>query len=318
MEDDLLVAEYRDVESSAPVVHDVQQQMDRSAAATIAPWWHTVAVLLLLLCWTAMGARRGHATTSDVRLLTYAGTIMMTWMLFGSTVAGIRDRGSFFTATLLHRAGSFGKDFRRGVAVYVGIYAVAIAVAFSVIVTTEAYHAYRGSRPALATQASRQEQTTRDSSSQASGQSAPAAPPAPADPLPGLSRWRVDSEKVRAIAPHTWTEMLVWIGLSCTAGFCEEHVFRGYLLTQALAWCGRAGLPRLWRVTLSIAITSTIFGGLHLYEGAGGAALIAALGAVYCLVALKLGNLRAVIVAHFLQDFIAGLVLFSLHLHHTR
>ena len=46
--------------------------------------------------------------------------------------------------------------------------------------------------------------------------------------------------------------------------------------------------------------------------------LIAALGATYAIVALKLGNLRAVIVAHFLQDFIAGLVLFSMHLHHAR
>ena len=68
---------------------------------------------------------------------------------------------------------------------------------------------------------------------------------------------------------------------------------------------------------MSIAATSLRFGSLHLYEGVGGAVLVAVLGAVFATVALLLGNLRAVIVAHFLQDFLGGLTYYSAHLRHA-
>ncbi len=35
-----------------------------------------------------------------------------------------------------------------------------------------------------------------------------------------------------ALAPRTGLELLLWIVLSITAGFCEELVFRGYFLRQ--------------------------------------------------------------------------------------
>src|SRR5581483_3448732 len=35
-----------------------------------------------------------------------------------------------------------------------------------------------------------------------------------------------------AIAPRTPLEVLLWMVLSCSAGFCEESAFRGYLLRQ--------------------------------------------------------------------------------------
>jgi hypothetical protein len=127
------------------------------------------------------------------------------------------------------------------------------------------------------------------------------------------SRFHFDSKTVRAVAPRTPLDLLLWIVVSLTAGFCEEHIFRGYLLKQATVLAMRAGLPRLFAIVLSIAVTSLIFGSLHLYEGLGGALVIAGLGVIYSVIALQLGNLRAVIAAHFLQDFFAGLFLFLFH-----
>jgi len=116
-----------------------------------------------------------------------------------------------------------------------------------------------------------------------------------------------------AIAPKTPLDLLLWIAVSFTAGFCEEHIFRGYLLTQAIALSDRAGMSRVLSLVVSIVLTSLIFGSLHLYEGTGGALIITALGVVYSALALKFGNLRAVIAAHFLQDFCAGVFLFFFH-----
>jgi len=49
-------------------------------------------------------------------------------------------------------------------------------------------------------------------------------------------------------------------------------------------------------------------------RGVGGVVLIACLGAMYAVVALRLGNLRAVIVAHVLQDFLAFVLIMTRHL----
>jgi uncharacterized protein len=145
----------------------------------------------------------------------------------------------------------------------------------------------------------------------------PLPPPAPTanGPFTSLTKSHLhfDSKTTRAIAPGTWIDLLLWLCVSCTAGFCEEHIFRGYLLTQAIAFAGRTGLSRMLSIVLSIIATSLIFGSLHLYEGTGGALIITVLGIVYSILALKFGNLRAVIAAHFLQDFCAGLFLFFFH-----
>ena len=121
-----------------------------------------------------------------------------------------------------------------------------------------------------------------------------------------------DSSVVKAMAPQGATEVLLWVGLSLSAGICEELVFRGYLLQQAIAWTRRAGCSIQAARVIAVVSTSLLFGSLHLYEGTGGALLIVLLGAVYAASALLLRNLRAVIVAHVLQDFIAGMMLMAL------
>ena len=43
---------------------------------------------------------------------------------------------------------------------------------------------------------------------------------------------------VVAMLPHTSEERLLWAGFALSAGFCEEVVYRGYLMRQFSAWAG--------------------------------------------------------------------------------
>lgn len=109
---------------------------------------------------------------------------------------------------------------------------------------------------------------------------------------------------VLAIAPHTPMQFFVWFFVSLSAGVCEELVFRGYLLQQLTAWTKRP--------ILSIILGALLFGSVHLYEGLGAILPLAALALVYGFVVRYFkGDLRAVIVAHTLQDFIVALLLLA-------
>ena len=104
---------------------------------------------------------------------------------------------------------------------------------------------------------------------------------------------------VLAMLPRSRIEFLLWFGVSLSAGICEELIFRGYLLQQLIAWTRRPAL--------SIVLAAALFGSVHLYEGLGAILPLSALAIVYGLVAYRSdGDLRAVIVAHTLQDFLVG------------
>jgi len=112
-------------------------------------------------------------------------------------------------------------------------------------------------------------------------------------------------QTVTALAPHTAAELVLWMVVSASAGVCEEFIFRGYLLRQVLSWSGSN-----W---VAVITTSALFAGMHLYEGTAAAIQIGFLGALFATVAVTTGSLRQVMIAHFLQDAIAGL---ALYLHH--
>jgi hypothetical protein len=112
-------------------------------------------------------------------------------------------------------------------------------------------------------------------------------------------------DAVLSLGPHTGLELALWIMVSASAGICEEFLFRGYLLRQIMDWSGSSAV--------AIVVSAVIFGSMHLYEGTASAIQIAALGAFFAVVAVRRGGLRAPMIAHFLQDAVAGLFLF---LHH--
>ena len=111
---------------------------------------------------------------------------------------------------------------------------------------------------------------------------------------------KINQDVVLGLLPRTKAEFSLWFLVSLTAGVCEEVIFRGYLQQQVEAWTRRP--------VLAILITGLLFGGLHLYEGAEAIVPLAALGILFGLVVREgRGDLRAVIVAHTLQDFLVAL-----------
>lgn len=106
---------------------------------------------------------------------------------------------------------------------------------------------------------------------------------------------------ISALAPRTGLQMLLWIGLSCSAGFCEELAFRGYFLRQF-----SSPVHRLW---LGVVGSSLIFGLSHAYEGIAGIIAIGVFGALLALLAVVRNSLRPGMIAHAWHDIFAGAVL---------
>ena len=110
---------------------------------------------------------------------------------------------------------------------------------------------------------------------------------------PGPLRRRASS------SPHGGREIVWWIGLSLTAGICEETLFRGYLQQQFIALTRNA--------PAGILLSAALFGGAHIYQGAGMALQIALLAAMLGTLAYWRKSVRPGMVAHTLQDVLGGL-----------
>lgn len=107
------------------------------------------------------------------------------------------------------------------------------------------------------------------------------------------------NEAVRNLVPQTPVEMVVWIGLAATAGFCEESIFRGYLQQQ---------LGRMTRnAPAGLVLQSVVFGMCHGYQGWKPMITIAVFGALFGLLAMQMKSLRPGMLAHFIQDGVSGL-----------
>lgn len=109
---------------------------------------------------------------------------------------------------------------------------------------------------------------------------------------------RSDTANVSAMLPHTVLEISVWCLLSCTAGFCEEIVYRGYLQRQFAAWTHNAAV--------AIAIQSAVFGISHGYQGPKQVVIITVLGILYGVLAHWRRNLLPGIAAHAWSDVYGG------------
>lgn len=107
--------------------------------------------------------------------------------------------------------------------------------------------------------------------------------------------WPEESELVRLLIPATAREKLWAIfTLAPTAGFCEEFLYRGYLLVLFTQWFHSSA----W----ALVVSSAVFGFAHLYQGASGAVRAAALGALLAFPVIHLGSLYPSMAAHFLID----------------
>jgi len=106
------------------------------------------------------------------------------------------------------------------------------------------------------------------------------------------------------LAPQGMLEVALWICLSCTAGFCEELLFRGYLQMQ---------FTRLLRSRwFALVVASILFGLGHGYEGVHRMVLIALLGLILGVLSLMRKSLRPAMMTHTLHDTVSGLLLRAL------
>lgn len=96
--------------------------------------------------------------------------------------------------------------------------------------------------------------------------------------------------------PATVRERRWWVVVALTAGICEEVLFRGFVL--------RYLHTAPWRLSLTVAllISAVTFGLQHLYQGIGGSAGAAAVGALFGLLFLLTGSLVFPIVLHAAMD----------------
>ena len=116
-----------------------------------------------------------------------------------------------------------------------------------------------------------------------------------AAPPPGL----------RAMLPQSPFEMVLWVPLSLTGGFCEEVIFRGYLQRQFSV------LTRSF--VGAIALQAIAFGLSHGYQGWKMMSIIAIYGACFGWLAHWRRSLRPGMLGHALQDTAGGLLAGFLH-----
>lgn len=98
-------------------------------------------------------------------------------------------------------------------------------------------------------------------------------------------------------------------GLSVTAGFVEEIVFRGFLF-----WYLGQYMP-LWAVVL---VSSLIFGLAHSYQGVGGIVRVFGVGIGFALLYHFSGSLWLPMVVHALGDILQGRIVLELLRSETR
>ncbi|MGZ4788355.1 MAG: CPBP family intramembrane glutamic endopeptidase [Terriglobales bacterium] len=105
--------------------------------------------------------------------------------------------------------------------------------------------------------------------------------------------------RIGSVLPESGNEIVLWILLSFTAGFCEEVIYRGYLQKQLgtllrSAWGG-------------VMLQGLIFGCSHAYEGWQTMVQIGAFGILFGILAHWRKSLRPGMMAHLAHDTAQGL-----------
>lgn len=107
-----------------------------------------------------------------------------------------------------------------------------------------------------------------------------------------------ESATLAGLLPKSAAERLAFVGLSVTAGICEEVVFRGFLIPAIGTAVGS--------LVVAAVIAAAVFGLVHAYQGFPGALRAATLGALLSVVLLATGSIVPAILAHAAIDVIGG------------
>ena len=234
--------------------------------ALIAPLWHTLLIVALILGNSFLGSSKlGAVHGTAARIMLYAGTfvtqsilILIIW--FGIRLRGVRMRD------LIGGRWQTVESFLLDVGLAIGFLVVALLLLFGV-------------RIALGT-----------------------------IDLHNLEKSKDDAMRMLSpIAPHTYLEAGLFVLLSVCAGLFEEIIFRGYLQRQLGALGQNA--------VIGIVVSGAIFGLAHGYQGGRMMIAIAIFGVFFGIMAYLRKSLRPGMIAHAMQDSIAGITLFTMLKH---
>jgi len=221
-----------------------------SSESSIAPAWHTIAVLSVVLGVSLVGARVELPAIfgSHGRVPRYLLAMFVEWATVALIWWGLRRRG-------IRLSDLIGGSWARRVHILrdLGI-GIAFVVVFGFGVTQGVSYLLKAAQP-------------------------------PA---------------VRAMMPQTPFEMILWVLLSLTGGFCEEVIFRGYLQRQ---------FSVLTRSLIGgIVLQAVAFGLSHGYQGWRLMSVISVYGACFGCLAHWRRSLRPGMIGHALQDTTVGLL----------
>jgi membrane protease YdiL (CAAX protease family) len=104
------------------------------------------------------------------------------------------------------------------------------------------------------------------------------------------------------LIPTTGLELVGWIVVSVTAGFCEDYFFCGYSTAQFAGW----SRSRFF----AIAAQAIFFGLCHAYYGMANMSAVTLLGLALGLLAYWRKSLRPGMLADGLVDSVGGVVAF--------
>jgi membrane protease YdiL (CAAX protease family) len=105
---------------------------------------------------------------------------------------------------------------------------------------------------------------------------------------------------VRSMLPQNMLEGALWVLLSCSAGFAEELLFRGWMLERLLAAAKRPAV--------AVVGQAVVFGFVHGYQGIGAMLRITIYGLFFGAVAYWRRSVRPGMIAHAWTDIAAGLL----------
>jgi uncharacterized protein len=222
---------------------------DGDPYAAIAPAWHTVVVLLVMLGFSAAGARTADMAGSGgyKRMTGYAIALAVEWSVVAFIWYAARRRGVSMRG-LVGGRWQRPRDFFRDAGI-----GIAFVLVCGVGVVNALGHLLKVVEP------------------------------------PGLKN----------LFPHGAAQIVVYLLLSLTAGFCEEVIFRGYLCRQfgALTRSAAGG----------IVFQGIVFGAAHGYQGWKLMLVISVYGCLFGLLVHWRKSLRPGMIAHALQDAVGGL-----------
>jgi uncharacterized protein len=115
------------------------------------------------------------------------------------------------------------------------------------------------------------------------------------------NRWSGPSHaaSIQTLLPRGGAETMLWVGVSVSAGICEELAFRGYFQRQFAALAHSRGI--------ALFVQAVLFGISHGYQGIEACAKIVLFGLLFGVLALWRGSLRPGMVAHAWGDIAGGI-----------